>query len=206
MTATATRSAVIALREERKAMREGCAFLDEKCLLLAAAILAQLRAREALERELAPLWAHAHGALRAALARHALEGLACQPALEAGSRRLVLHRRSLLGVPLVEAALEGVAGAAPPAANPSPEAHACREAYAALLAPLTRMAGIDSNILRLHAEYHRTVRRVRALEDVVLPEIERDCEEMEATLSEVERDEAVWARFGQSAARRAGTG
>jgi V/A-type H+-transporting ATPase subunit D len=197
MTATATRSAVIALREERKAMREGCAFLDEKCLLLAAAILAELRAREALERELESLWARARKALGAALARHGLEGLQCQPALEAGTRRVVPHRRSLLGVPLVDAVLEGTAGAAPPAANPSPEAHACRAAYAALLAPLTRLAAIDSNIARLHAEYQRTVRRVRALEDVVLPEIERDCEEMEATLSELERDEAVWARFGR---------
>ena len=194
---TATRSAVIALREERKAMREGCAFLDEKCLLLAAAMLTELRAREALERELEPLWARARRALGAALARHGLDGLSCQPALDAGGQHVILRRRSLLGVPLVNALLEGTPGAAPPAANPSPEAHACRAAYAALLAPLTRMAAIDSNIARLLAEYRRTVRRVRALEDVVLPEIERDCDGMEATLEELERDEAVWARFGR---------
>lgn len=179
-------------------MREGCAFLDEKCLLLAAAILAELRARTVLERELEALWSSASKALSAALARHGLQGLQCQPALQEGSRRLMLRRHSLLGVALVDATLEGTPGAAPPAANPSPEAHACRAAYAALLAPLTRIAAIDSNIARLHAEYRRTVRRVRALEDVVLPEIEGDCERMEATLAELERDEAVWARFGRA--------
>lgn len=202
---TATRSAVIALREERKAMREGCAFLDEKCLLLAAAMLAELRAREALERELAPLRAQATSALAAALGRHGLLGLRCQPPLDAGTQQLALRRRSLLGVPLVDAAIEGRPGAAPPAVNPSPEANACREAFAALLDPLARLAAIDSNLARLHAEYRRTVRRVRALEDVVLPEIERDCEEMETTLAELERDEAVWARFGRPRGAAAGT-
>ena len=203
MTATASRSALIALRDERKAMREGCAFLDEKCLLLAASVLTELRAREALERELERLWARARKALAAALARHGLEGLRCQPVLGAGTQRMVLRRRSLLGVPLASAVLEGTPGAAPPAANPSPEAHACRAAFAALLPLLTRLAAIDSNIARLHAEYRRTVRRVRALEDVVLPEIERDAVFMEAVLEELERDEAVWARMGSRGGARA---
>jgi V/A-type H+-transporting ATPase subunit D len=193
---TATRSAVIALREERRAMREGCAFLDEKCLLLAAAMLSELRARDALARELQPLWSHARAALAAALQRHGVNGLRCQPSLDASGQRILLARRSLLGVALVDATLEGSSGAAPPAVNPSPEARECRIAHAALLAPLARLAAIDSNLARLHAEYRRTVRRVRALEDVVLPEIERDCGEMESVLGELERDEAVWARFG----------
>ena len=67
-----------------------------------------------------------------------------------------------------------------------------------MLDPLARVAAIDSNLARLHAEYRRTVRRVRALEDVVLPEIERDAEDMEAALADLERDEAVWARFGRA--------
>jgi len=193
---TATRSAVIALREERRAMREGCAFLDEKCLLLAAAMLTELRAHDALAREMQPLWARARLTLAAALQRHGVNGLQCQPPLDASGQRLVLRRRSLLGVALVDAAIDGAPGAAPPAVNPSPEARECRLAYAALLAPLARLAAIDGNLARLHAEYRRTVRRVRALEDVVLPEIERDCGEMESVLAELERDEAVWARFG----------
>lgn len=197
---TATRSAVIALREERRAMREGCAFLDEKCLLLAAAMLVELRRRDALERDLEPLRARATHALAAALARHGLNGLQCQPPLDAGERGLVLARRSLLGVVLIDARLEGAWGIAPPAANPSPEAAEARAAQAALLSPLVEVAAIDANLARLHAEYRRTVRRVRALEDVVLPEIERDCETMETALGELERDEAVWARFGRSTA------
>ena len=90
---TATRSAVIALREERRAMREGCAFLDEKCLLLAAAMLTELRAHDALAREMQPLWARARLTLAAALQRHGVNGLQCQPPLDASGQRLVLRRR-----------------------------------------------------------------------------------------------------------------
>ena len=179
-------------------MREGCAFLDEKCLLLAAAMLAELRRREALAREVRALQARAAKALAAALARQGLQGLECQPPLAPGTRRLVTHRRSLLGVPLVDAMLEGVADPAPPAANPSPEAADCRIAHAEWLEQLVRLAAMDSNLARLLSEYRRTARRVRALEDVVLPEIERDADAMETALSELERDEAVWARFSRA--------
>ena len=196
---TATRSAVIALREERKAMREGCAFLDEKCLLLAGRMLAELRARDALGAALRPLLARAGTALAAALGRHGLLGLQSQPPSAVGARRLVTRPRPLLGVPLLEVAIEGAPNAAEPAANPSPETEECRAAFVALLDPLARLAAIDGNLARLHAEYRRTARRVRALEDVLLPELDRDGEAMESALAELEQDEALWARF---AARR----
>ena len=43
---TPTRSAVLELREERRALQEGHAFLDEKCLLLAAEMVRGLRRYE----------------------------------------------------------------------------------------------------------------------------------------------------------------
>lgn len=199
---TATRSAVIGLREERKAMREGCAFLDEKCLLLAAAMMTEMRRLDALMAEMAPLRARAREALRLALSRHGLHGLQCQPPLDRGARRVVVRERSLLGVHLHDATIEGAAGVALAAANPSPEARECRAAFAALLDPLVRMAAMSANLARLQAEYKRTARRVRALEDVVLPEIEGDLESMEGTLAELEQDEALWARFGRSGKRK----
>lgn len=192
---TATRSAVIALREERKAMREGCAFLDEKCLLLAGRMLAELRARDALALAIAGPLARATAALAGALGRHGLVGLQAQPPLGPGTRRLVARSRPLLGVPLLEAAIEGAPSPALPAANPSPETEECRAAFDALLDPLARLAAIDANLTRLQAEYRRTARRVRALEDVLLPELDREGDAMESALAELEQDEALWARF-----------
>ena len=50
---TPTRSLLIALADERRTMREGYAFLDEKCLLLAGEMLRQVRLHQSLSRELA---------------------------------------------------------------------------------------------------------------------------------------------------------
>jgi len=36
---------------------------------------------------------------------------------------------------------------------------------------------------------------VRALEDVLLPELDREGDAMESALAELEQDEALWARF-----------
>lgn len=192
---TPTRSVVIALKDERRTMREGYAFLDEKCLLLAGAMLAEVRRFDALREALRGLQKDAWRALEAAAARHGLHGAQCYPAADAGPLAVHATRRSLLGVALLEARLEGVAGRAEPAANPSPEAEAARAAFARLLPVLVEMAAMIGNLERLYQEYRRTVRRVRALQDVLLPEIDATLYEVETRLDELEQDEALWVRL-----------
>ncbi|GAB4467843.1 MAG: hypothetical protein OHK0044_08840 [Burkholderiaceae bacterium] len=197
---TPTRSLAIQLRDERRTMREGYAFLDEKCLLLAGEMLRELRAYQARVRELAPLQAAAHAALRGAVARHGLDGLQVYPAAP-GDYALHVERRALLGVALLDARLEGEAGTAPPAVLPSPEAEACRVAHARVAAQLVRIAASSINLARLYAEYRKTVRRVRALQDVLLPEIESALAEIEASLEELEQDEFGFLRRAVRAAQ-----
>jgi V/A-type H+-transporting ATPase subunit D len=192
---TPTRSVVIALKDERRTMREGYAFLDEKCLLLAGAMLQEVRRFERLRAELAELQRAARLALGAAAARHGLQGVQCYPPADASSLHVRAHRKSLLGVALLEARLEGVAHKAEPAANPSPEAEAARAAFARLLPKLVEMAAMIGNLERLYQEYRRTVRRVRALQDVLLPEIDATLYEVETRLEELEQDEGLWVRL-----------
>ncbi len=200
---TPTRSLAIALADERRTMREGYAFLDEKCLLLAGQMLQMLREFRDRRRALAAKQALARRALHAAIARHGLNGLQVYPAA-ALTLQLAIDRRSLLGVAM-QSARTG-AGAAPAEApaeaiNPSPEAEACRRAFAALLPRLAELAALSGNLARLHAEYRKTVRRVRALQDVLLPEIEHTLADIETRLEELEQDEAaVLRRAAQSPA------
>ena len=49
--------------------------------------------------------------------------------------------------------------------------------------------------MRLAAEYRRTERRARALEDVILPEIEGTLREVESHLEEVDQEEAIRTRL-----------
>ena len=194
---TPTRSLALALKDERRTMREGHAFLDEKCLLLAGAMLQEVRRFERLRTELAGMQRTALRALQLAAGRHGLQGVQCYPPADASSLRVLTARKSLLGVALLEAKLEGAATRAGPAPNPSPEAEAARGAFARLLAHLVEMAAMMGNLERLYQEYRRTVRRVRALQDVLLPEIDRTVYDIESRLEELEQDEALWIRFSR---------
>jgi V/A-type H+/Na+-transporting ATPase subunit D len=196
---TPTRSLAIQLADERRKMREGYAFLDEKCLLLAGEMLREVRRHRAILAALSPLQAKADRALAAALLRHGLNGLQVYPA-PPGEQTLRIGRRALLGVAMRDATLDGNPGEAAPAVAASPEAVACGAAFAALTAKLAELAAVSGNLARLHAEYRKTVRRVRALQDVLLPEIEQTLHDVETSLEELEQDEAGFLRRAVSAA------
>ena len=192
--ATPTRSAALELKDERRAMHDGYVFLDEKCLLLAAEILRELQRYGKLRRDFVELHAAALAALEAAIARHGLHGLQVYPAASLQNAQLRDARRAVMGVRLQEVALEGVSTAALPAMDPSPEAEACRRAFAALLAAAGPLAASSGNLERLSLEYRRSARRARALQDVLLPELDRSVYEIESRLEELEQEDAIWMR------------
>jgi V/A-type H+-transporting ATPase subunit D len=198
MEITPTRSAVLELMEERRAMHEGYVFLDEKCLILAGAMLLELGKHANLAREVAAAHERAVAALVAAVARHGLEGLSVHPAAPAERARIESARRTLMGVPLVDARLE--LANAPVARSPSdsPEARRCREAFPALARKCAETAAVAGNLARLFAEYRRAVRRARALQDVLLPEADRTIAELDVRLAELEQEEAVTLRRGRA--------
>lgn len=191
---TPTRSAVIELKDERHAMREGYIFLDEKCLLLAGEILLELKRYQALNQAFASAHERAIAALEAAVGRHGLEGLQVYPALDLSDAAFAHKSRSLMGVRLQEAELRVDDMALPAAVNRSPEAEACRGAFAALLKQAAALAALSGNLERLFFEYRRSVRRARALQDVLLPEIDRTVYDIETRLEEVEQEDAIWTR------------
>ena len=191
---TTSRSNLLALRDERRAMQDGYVFLDEKCLLLAGAMLHELRQYEALLVEVRRLQEISRGALRQALMRHGLQGLQCYPPL--AQPGLSIKHRSLLGIPLQEGVLVSGEG---PKSRPvylSPEAEGCRAAHGMLLERLAELAALSGNLERLYREYRRTMRRAHAIQDVLLPEVSSVAAVMETTLDEQEREEMQWARRG----------
>jgi len=82
----------------------------------------------------------------------------------------------------------------------SPEAQACRAAFADLMPLAARLAVLTGNLERLRVEYLRTSRRARALEDVLLPEIDERLGVIDNALEELEREEAVRVRRGRGGA------
>jgi hypothetical protein len=94
---TPTRSAYLALREERQGMHEGYRFLDEKRLALAAGMISQLGSYQALEHQLRVAYAEAIRSLRGAVARHGLTGLYHYPPLPGPEQPLTCRQESLSG-------------------------------------------------------------------------------------------------------------
>jgi V/A-type H+-transporting ATPase subunit D len=199
-----TRAAVLALREERVLVGEAYDFLDEKRLLLAAELLRQLQEYMRLSARIEALARTAGGHLAAAVGHHGLQGLGVYPAATLAGVRIGMTRRNFMGVTLVETALAASAAARRPPANPSPQAEQCRSVFSELLQDAARLAGVSGNLYRLQVEYRVTERRARALENVILPEIEQTLRVMSAHLEEIDFEDAVrvglQARSGHPAA------
>jgi V/A-type H+/Na+-transporting ATPase subunit D len=189
-----TRSVIVEMKDERRAMHDGYVFLDEKCLLLAGEILAELGRYVSLRRELLLLHEAARDAQRSAVLRHGLEGLQVYPPAALASVPVRRRARSLMGVRLQEAELDGTPLPAPAAVDRSPEGEACRRAYAAVVVAAVPLAALSGNLERLSLEYRRSVRRARALQDVMLPELDRSIADIESRLEELEQEDAIWMR------------
>jgi V/A-type H+-transporting ATPase subunit D len=193
---TPTRAAVLELKEEHQVVREGYDFLDEKRLLLAAETLRQLEHYESLMEQFEKMNRHAVSAFADAVDQHGFNGLQVYPAQTLEHAWVQSTFRSFLGVRLMESSLEipqREASRAP--VNPSAAAARCGRSFGELMEHAAVVAGVVSNLLRLIAEYRRTERRARALEDVILPEVEETLRDMESHLEEVDQEEAIRTRL-----------
>ena len=191
----ATRVAFLELKDERRLIQEGYELLDEKRVLLAAEIMRQMKRLSALREERERLHAEARRALEAAVAVHGFDELTVMPKRNLEGALLRTDTQSFLGINLLEAAIEEADGAATaPPALPTPEARACEAAFHRLLLVEAPIAACVGNLRRLVREYVRTERRARALENVVLPEIDGSLRFIEEQLDAVDQEEAIRVR------------
>lgn len=192
-----TQAAVLELRNEQEVVREAYVFLDEKRLLLASELLRQLRLYQDLQRQLDERHTRAREAMQAAVMHHGLNGLQVYPARSLEGAVLRQSTRNFMGVTLVDAELdtEAVADTSTIAANPSGKAEECARLFREISAQSAVLAGVSGNLYRLLAEYRITERRSRALENIILPEIDMALREMTSHLEELELEDAIRVRL-----------
>ncbi len=192
---TVSRSAWLELKEEQKLVNDGYEFLDEKVILLAAEMLEQREAYiEQRKRFLARCNAAADKLLDAVGAL-GLDGIQVYPAGELRGPSIDIDERLCIGQTLVEARfIAGVTGPSRLPAMPAGVAESCGTAFLEVLEAGTELAALSTNLERLMLEYRRTWRRVRALENVVLPEIQADLVAMEEHLDLIEQEEIIRVR------------
>jgi len=194
----ATRIAELELKDEQRLVKEGYELLDEKRIRLVAEIRAQLGRLRRWQAEVRKAEEAARAALVAALNRHGIDELSGYPALTADDGDLKFARARLFGLELLEAQWHaGAARLTERPVNPSPEAHDCARDYRALLEPLVMIAVCSLNLRRLMREYVRTERRARAIENVLLPEIEWNLKFIDEQLEILDQEEIARVRRGR---------
>ncbi len=194
-TQTASRSAFLDLQDEERLVNDGYEFLDEKRILLAAELLRQREAWREARDVFMKRWQAAALALPAAAGDQGLDGLLVHPQYSLDAARLEIEERPYVGQVMLEAGLElGATGPEREPVRPSPEVRRCADAFRAVLEAAAPLAAITANLERLMREYRRTERRVRALENVVLPEIREDLAAMEEHLDLNDQEEVIRVR------------
>jgi V/A-type H+/Na+-transporting ATPase subunit D len=186
-----TRGAAMELADERRLMRQGYEFLDEKRMLLATELLQQMHSYEELSALLTAQTKAAADALAAAVERHGLDSLQVYP--KAGPPPIPVNdRRLFLGLVLLSPRpVASSLAPDPKAIDPSPEAKACRAAFARIVSTAAGLGVRAGNLSRLAREYRRTERRAKALEKVLLPEVEEASRYVDEQLDAVEREEVI---------------
>ncbi len=203
-----TRISLLELKDEQQLIGEGYQLLDEKRILLAAEIHRQLALLAALRRECTQLEESMRRSTLAALRRHGLEELSVYPPLTLAADRLQLRRSRLFGLQLLTAHFASAAHLAPaaqalhtrePPVNPTPEARACAEAHRQWLMRAVELAACCVNLRRLARDYVRTERRARAIENVLMPEVQSAIKFIDEQLEGMDQEEIARLRQHRSA-------
>lgn len=193
---TPTRSAYLELQEERIGMEEGYRFLDEKRLVLVAETLQELARYETTMQEFRNSYDLAVQALKRAVSRHGINELEIYPPIQEAWGELQRDSRSVLGLQVHNISLEDMPSVSgEPAINASPEAEETRQLFAHLITLTATLAAMEGNLVRLRDEYQRTSRRARALEDVLLPEIDQTLSQLDTALEEMDKEEIVRVHY-----------
>jgi V/A-type H+/Na+-transporting ATPase subunit D len=191
----ATRIAQLELKDEQRLVKEGYELLDEKRIRLVAEIRAQQARLRRWQGDMRKGQEAARGVLVAALNRHGIDELSGYPPLSADDGELEFARTRLFGLELLDTRWHaGAARLTERPVNPSPEARECTRDYRGLLEPVVMIAVCSLNLRRLMREYVRTERRARAIENVLLPEIERSLKVIDEQLEMLDQEEVARVR------------
>ena len=194
---SASRAELLELRREHEVVEEGHRLLDERRVLLARELLARLKAFDQRFETFADCEKQAHAALIEATERMGLEQLEVYPPLDLSGLETVRETARFIGI-----TFDGVRLAALPESKRErdpvfefDQAETAAGKFAGLLEEALGLATDIAQLLKLEAEYRRTQRRVRALEKILLPELEAEQKVLENALEELEIEEAVRVRL-----------
>ena len=192
MSGPAIRSRLLTLQQDRQAARLGRALLDSKREAILQELLKRVRRRNELNADVTRALAEARRALREARIEMGGAGIDAAVLAQPVTAGVEVRHGSLVGVPMprLRPRLDGFKPHFGPAATTS-SLDTAGSRFSALLPALVALAEEEEAVRNLRAGLFKTVRRLKALERVVIPRLERDVREVAVALEEDERDESV---------------
>jgi V/A-type H+-transporting ATPase subunit D len=213
MSGPAVRSRLLTLQQDRQAARLGRALLDSKREAILQELLKRARRRDLLHADVTQALDEARRALREARIEMGSAGIDAAVLAQPVRAAVDVRHGSLVGVPMprLQSRLKPFKPQFGPAATSS-SLDTAGMRFSALVPGLVALAEEEEAVRNLRVGLAKTVRRLKALERVVIPRLERDVRDVTVALEEDERDESVrrkrWVeatRVGESP-RRLGEG
>lgn len=207
MSGPAVRSRLLTLQQGRQAARLGRALLDSKREAILQELLKRVRRRNKLHADVTQALDDARRALREARIEMGSAGIDAAALAQPVGAAVDVRHGSLVGVPMprLQARVEPFKPRFGPAATTS-SLDTAGARFSALVPGLVDLAEEEEAVRNLKAGLFKTVRRLKALERVVIPRLEREVRDVAVALEEDERDESVrrkrWVeaiRAGESA-------
>lgn len=190
-----SRAALLELRRERELIEQGHRFLDEKRMQLAREMLLRIETLENAQDEMNAAQESAANRFSESVTRYGFADLLLHPSMRADAS-LTQQETVFLGLRLPDSSLALEAGERTrEPAVPRPTAEEAGAAFRDLAVRAADIAAMLAALLRIDAEYARTERSVRALENVVMPEIRKEEKRTAEAIEEIEQEEAVRVRL-----------
>ena len=195
MTGPAIRSRLHALNAELRAARLGRELLDDKREAILRTLSDRAQRHHAALVRVEAAWAAARRALRGACIEHGPAGVDAAALAQAVSVTVGWRAGSVVGVPTPQLHSSAVVFAAHyGAATTSAALDRAGVEFAALIPLLVQLAEEDEAVRNLQSALQKTVRRLNALEQVVIPALSREAQAVASALEEEERDASLRAR------------
>lgn len=191
MTGPAVRSRLVVLRRDRDAARRGRELLEQKREVILREVMRRTVLRDQERERLRAALAEARRLLR--VAQVELGRAAVDAAVLAQPETAVVERRECR---LVGVSIPGLYGAFPPfrpyyaPGGTAESLDRAGEAFAALLPMLVRLAEEERAVDNLQRGLVKTSQRLNAIEQVVLPGLEREIRAVAGAIEEEDRDES----------------
>ena len=192
MSGPAVRSRLLTLQQERRAARLGWELLDNKREAILRELLQRSRRRDELQLVTHQALHDARRMLRDARIEVGASQIDRAALAQPVNVSVDVRHGSMVGVPIPRLhprVPEFVPHYGAAGSTASLDAAGAR--FSTLLPTLTALAEEEEAVRNLQAGLIKTVRRLKALEQVVMPRLERDVRDVAAALEEDERDESV---------------